>query len=418
MNLKDLQYRYSLNQTMINCIVWGHSLGIYLYDALLLLLVPQKIKKGGRQKILVIKLDAIGDFILWLDFAKGLKEFYPSATHEVTLLANQAWADFAAEIPLFDRVIPLKRIRFILNPFYRLRMLLRIRCQAFDILIDPTFSREFQFSPAVARVSGARLRMAPKGDGGNQRTWQKRISDGWYTRLFPSSPGLLMELQRNADFLRALGHKDFRARLPVYQPKSVAKQKTNEPYYVFFPGASWVNKQWPLENFAALATLVHRETGWTGILCGGPGEEGFARQLREMTDAPFEDQVGQTTLDELAAIIAEARFLVGNDTSAVHLAAAVSTPAVCVLGGGHFGRFLPYLAEENSDGRSIPIAVWHQMQCFNCNWHCSYPIKGTQPVPCIAKISVEDVWKSVRKCVGSKSQEDDAATRDACASGV
>lgn len=383
---------------LINIIVWGHSIFVYFFDAFLFL-VPKKHNKGGRQKLLVIKLDAIGDFILWLDFAKGLREFYPPETHEITLLANQVWADFAGGIPVFDRVLRVKRMRFLLNPIYRLRTLLNIRRQEFDIVIDPTFSREFQFSPVVARVSGAQARFAPEGDGGIQRPWQKRISDRWYTRLSPSSPGPLMELRRNAEFLRALGHKNFRARLPLYKPKSIAALGIKSPYYVLFPGAGWGNRQWPIGNFAALSALIHQKTEWTGVVCGGPGEEDLILQLRQMTDSPLLDRVGQTTLDELAAIIASAQFLVGNETSAIHLAAAVSTPAVCILGGGHFGRFLPYQPEDDSDGRPLPTAIWHRMECFNCNWNCVYTIEGMQPVPCIEEISLEDVWEKTQELI-------------------
>ena len=60
-------------------------------------------KTAHRHKLLVIKLDAIGDFILWLDFARGLRELYPAGKYEITLLANQAWGDFAAGIPLVRR---------------------------------------------------------------------------------------------------------------------------------------------------------------------------------------------------------------------------------------------------------------------------------------------------------------------------
>jgi ADP-heptose:LPS heptosyltransferase len=404
LNLKDLQYRYGLSKTVINVIVLLHSMFIYLFDALLFLM-PKRGKKGEIPKLLVIKLDAIGDFILWLDFAKGLRELYPPATHEVVLLANRAWADFAGGTPFFDRILPVERMRFILNPLYRLRTLLNIRRQGFDIVIDPSYSREFQYSPAVARVSGAPKRLAPEGDEGIQRPWQKKISDGWYSRLFPSSPGQLMEMRRNAEFLRALGYRDFKARMPVYLPKHPAPLNTREPYYVFFPGAGWINRQWPIEKFSALATLIHKATGWSGVICGGPGEEWLARQLQEMAEAPLDNKVGQTTLDELGAIIASARFLVGNETSAVHLAAAVSTPAVCILGGGHFGRFFPYQPEAESDGRPVPINVWHRMACFSCNWHCIYPIVGTEPVPCIAGISIEDVWDKIQECIRMKNPE-------------
>jgi ADP-heptose:LPS heptosyltransferase len=396
MNLKDLQYKYGLNETTINIIVWIHSLLIYLFDALLIL-VPKGRQPVRSCKLLVIKLDAIGDFVLWLDFARGLRELYPPGTHELTLLANQAWADFASGIPLFDSVMPVERMRFILNPVYRFLTLLKVRRQGFDILIDPTYSREFQFSPAVARTSGADVCIAPQGSDGNQRRWQKIVSDRWYNRRLPSTPDPLMELQRNAEFIRALGHTDFRARLPVYRPKSSKKTVVYEPYYVMFPGAGWVNRQWPVENFAELATRIHQATGWKGVLCGGPGEVGLSRQLREMTDAPLEDKIGQTTLDELAGLLASARLLVGNETSAVHLGAAVATRTACILGGGHFGRFMPYQVEEACNGRPVPIAVWHQMECFGCNWQCIYPITGSQPVPCIAGISVEQVWRVIRE---------------------
>jgi len=394
MNLKDLQYKYGLNETTIDIIVWIHSLYVYLFDALLYL-VPKGSKTAHRHKLLVIKLDAIGDFILWLDFARGLRKLYPAETYEVTLVANQAWGDFAAGIPWFDVVIPIDRMRFILNPFYRFRTLLEIRRQGFEILIDPTFSREFQFSPAVARVCGAARRIAQQGDDGNQRLWQKKLSDGWYDQLFSSSPGIIMELQRNAEFLRALGAVDFKARLPEYKAKTAGKIAGKKPYYILFPGASWDKKQWPVENFSALATRIHQATGWEGALCGGADEMYLSRQILEATDAPLEDRIGQTSLEELAGLITSAQLLVTNDTSAVHLGAAVATRTVCILGGGQFGRFLPYQVDEETPGRPLPLAVWRNMDCFGCNWQCIYPLDGRQAVPCIAGVSVEKVWQVI-----------------------
>jgi ADP-heptose:LPS heptosyltransferase len=352
----------------------------------------------GRKRLLVIKLDAIGDFILWLDFAKGLREFYPSATHEVTLVGNRAWADLAEKLPYFDRVVPIDRMGFILNPLYRFRMMFRIRRGGFDTVVDPTFSREFPLSPSIVRVCGAKTRMAPQGDTSNQRPWQKRLSDCWYSRLFPSSGGRLMELQRNAEFLRALGHKGFRAGLPELRLAGLSPREPADPYYIIFPGAGWVNRQWPVENFAALATLIYRASGWKGMVCGGKGETALAERLKSLTDASLDDMTGRTTLTELASLIAGARFLVGNETSAVHLAAAVSTPAVCILGGGHFGRFVPYVLEEETE-RPVPTPVYHEMACYGCNWNCIFRIEGEQPVPCVANVTVEAAWECVRRLI-------------------
>jgi len=86
---------------------------------------------------------------------------------------------------------------------------------------------------------------------------------------------------------------------------------------------------------------------------------------------------------------------VGNDTSAVHIAAAVGTPSVCILGGGHYGRFLPYATE--TDKQVSPIPVTHQMDCFNCNWQCTQPHRKGDAAPCISNIQVNQVFEAIEK---------------------
>jgi ADP-heptose:LPS heptosyltransferase len=398
MNLKDLEHRYGLNKPTISVLVFVYCCYLLALDTLLFLLPCGRPAGSGRKRILVIKLDAIGDFIIWLDFARGLREFYPASTHEVTLLGNRAWSLLSETLPYFDRVIPVDRMRCILNPLYRLNLMLLVRRAGFDIVVDPTFSREFPLGPSFVRICGAAARLAPQGDTSNMRPWQKRITDHWFTSLFPSSSGQLMELVRNAEFLRALGHTGFRAGIPQLEIAGRRPGHNGEPYYILFPGAGWVNRQWPVERFAELSKRLFEATGWKGIVCGGGGEAGLAERLLELSAAPLENLAGKTTLVELAALVAGAQVLIGNETSAVHLAAAVSTPSLCILGGGHYGRFVPYAPEEETD-RPAPMAVFFRMPCFGCNWNCIYPIQGTEPVPCIANISVEAAWERLQPVI-------------------
>ena len=65
--------------------------------------------------------------------------------------------------------------------------------------------------------------------------------------------------------------------------------------------------------------------------------ETLGKTLEQNTDIPLQNWAGRTSLQELSAIIARAHILVGNETSAVHIAAAVSTPSVCTLGEGTTG---------------------------------------------------------------------------------
>jgi ADP-heptose:LPS heptosyltransferase len=97
---------------------------------------------------------------------------------------------------------------------------------------------------------------------------------------------------------------------------------------------------------------------------------------------------GKTTLIDLAELIRAAKLLIGNESGAVHLAAAVGTPSVSIVGGGHYGRFIPY--DIAADDECVaPIPVIHRMECYGCNWKCIFPIVPGQPTPCVSRITVQ-----------------------------
>lgn len=361
----------------------------------LCLFIPHQTDKGLKKKILFIRLDAIGDFILWLNAAKEIRRLYPQGEYEITLLGNQIWTSIAEKLPYFDRVLSLDRRKFLNNPFYRLKVLKNIRQAGFNIVIQPTFSREFLFGDAIVRVSGAEKRIGSQGDFSNIMPWQKRISDRWYTKLISASDKSLMEIERNAEFMKELGLKEIRAGIPSLPVSGNLPSGFDlSDYYVIFPGAGVELKKWPLSHFKELHRRIFEATGWVGVVCGGQGEKLLGETIEQYVDVPLQNWIGRTSLRELVEIIAKAHILIGNDTSAVHIAAAVSTPAVCILGGGHFGRFLPYRLEVETD-RPLPEAVFHKMECFGCNWRCIYPIRRGEPAPCVANVLVDMVWEEV-----------------------
>ena len=354
-------------------------------------------KDNAIKKVLVIRLDSLGDFILWLDAAKGLRNLYPSDSYEVILLGNREWIELAEGLPLFDEVWELDRLQFKMNPLYRWRLLGRIKQYGFDIVIHPTFSREYYYGDTIAYVSGAKERIGSEGDLSNITMREKKRSDRWYSRLVPASKTSLMEIERNTEFLRGLGLESFQPNMPEFPIKgNLPKWLGNEePYYLIFPGASWSGKQWPVDNFVKLAALIHERTSWMGLICGSINETGLGQQLLEQAGNIVKNYVGKTSLSELAKMIAHAKFIVGNDSGAMHIAAAVRTPAVCILGGGHFGRFMPYRGVTTKNTQHLPVVAFHPMDCFNCNWHCIYSVLPGRPVPCVERVTVEQAWKEI-----------------------
>ena len=93
-------------------------------------------------------------------------------------------------------------------------------------------------------------------------------------------------------------------------------------------------------------------------------------------------------------IIRGASLLVANDSASIHIAAATGTRSVCILGGGHFGRFLPYQPEFKVRGDQEPIAVFHPMDCYGCRWRCQYSLGSHEAVPCISGVEVAQVLEA------------------------
>jgi ADP-heptose:LPS heptosyltransferase len=174
-------------------------------------------------------------------------------------------------------------------------------------------------------------------------------------------------------------------------------------YFVLFPSAAWPIKQWPGERFAEIASRIHAKTGWSGIVCGLASDAAAADQLIAAADGvPIMNACGRTTLHELAAVISESQLTVTNDTSAAHLAASLRRPAVVILGGGHFGRFLPYPQTCGPDSQIVQTA-YRAMPCYQCNWRCVYALQPNDAGPCITSVTIENVWMIVEPMLASRA---------------
>ncbi|MDP2653421.1 MAG: glycosyltransferase family 9 protein [Candidatus Omnitrophota bacterium] len=209
-----------------------------------------------------------------------------------------------------------------------------------------------------------------------------------------------MEIDRNAEFINHLGghlrtgslttkfwftNSDQADCDKILQKNGLSRGN----YICVFPGSGFRAKHWGTDNW-----LKFFEGFFCGypltkvVLLGGPRDKKvndaiFAR-LRSRNQVI--DLTGSLNLRVLAKVIAHSKLLVSTDTAAIHIAAAVGTPNVCIMGGGHFGRFYPY--GDLSKNR----IVHKQMDCYGCNWRCRY-----SSIKCIQDIDCEDVLKEVQK---------------------
>jgi len=378
-----------------------------MHDAFFLLSdrfhIPMPSKTNDH--VLIVRLDNIGDFILWLGAAAALRAHYARPKYRLCLVANIAWSDFAESLGIFDEVITVNPGRLKKSLGYRYRVMRQIRRLRCGVAINPLYSRSVFGCDDVVRTCGARERVGWDGDCNNISPLMKFFTDRWYTRLIPHDGPDVRDLELNAEFASCITGSPGISEIPYLQSENslLPEILSAAPYYVFCPGAAQSGRQWGSKNFSELASRIHRETGWTGVICGSAVDTRAAQQIQKETLAPLIDWTGRSTLQQLAAILNASKLLVANETGAVHMAAAVRTRAVCVLGGGHFGRFLPY-GPRIQPIESLPVTVSSHMPCFGCMWYCIYELQENAPYPCISGISVDAIWEEVLNTI-ARSRE-------------
>ena len=103
------------------------SLLFFLFDSLVLSKIPSlQLKK--HELILLIRQDAFGDFIMWLDTAKEYRKLYPPEKYKIVLVGNTLWCGLAKALPYWDEVIAVDVRQFKTFSRYRRKLLWKIRC--------------------------------------------------------------------------------------------------------------------------------------------------------------------------------------------------------------------------------------------------------------------------------------------------
>lgn len=300
------------------------------------------------KSMLIIRLDAIGDYILFRNFIKILKENEKFKDYKITLLGNIAWKELAETLDSqeISHFIWLDRKNFARNPFYRNRKLKEITSQGYEILLSPVYSREFYFSDTIVKLITAKQKIGSSGDLSNIRKWQKKISDKFYTKLIPARNEIIFEFYRNKEFFEHFLQQIIPLKKPFIQiPNITLSLELPERYAVLFIGGSANFRKWDIENFAKVGFYLKEKYGYNIVICGAKSDLKDSERFKKIFKESYLVLVGKTTLIELLHIVKNAEIIISNETSVPHLTVALEKRVVVISNGNHFGRFTPYPRE-------------------------------------------------------------------------
>lgn len=298
------------------------------------------------KRLLIVRLDAIGDYVLFRNYIHQLKASPQYQEYEITLLGNIIYKELAEQ---FDADVISEFVWIAKGDLYelyrRIQLVFKLKRRAFDILLNPVHSREPGVDEFIAEL-GAKHKITSSGDAVNlSASGDLRGTSLYYNEVIPVAPPTTFEYFRNAEFFKILLKTQSYPELKFEVP---SKRSNQQVQIVLFPGAKDSYRRWAPQHFAETINIISEQlkARLHVVIAGAESDKVIAETIIESISnkAIVEDYTGLTTLPGLVDTINNADLLITNDTSALHIGAAVKTQTICISNGNHFGRFSPYPA--------------------------------------------------------------------------
>jgi len=336
------------------------------------------------KNILITKPSSLGDIVLALPALRALRMSFPEA--KISWLIRPEFAQLIENHPHLDEIITFDRkllgkAWFHPGAFGALMSLLRkLRRGRFDVIFD--FQGLFR-TASLAWLSGCKKRFGMAN--------AREFATVFYTHKIPQNIENIHMVDFYLKIIQAAGASDFGVEFVFPSnpdaedsvDKLLASHGIKENYAVLISSSAHQDKCWPPERFAQLADKISSQYGLSIVATGSASEAGIIEKIQKNADVPIASLAGQTSLNELVALLKRAKLAVSNDTGPGHIAAAVGIPLVLMFGRTNPVRLVPYGRKHcvmaiEPEGRGMAIN----------DFNPKYDIKN---------ITVEQVYQKVRQ---------------------
>lgn len=346
------------------------------------------------QKILLIRLSAIGDILLTTPLLRALRTQYPQA--QLDFVVKAEFAEILRYHPALNTLYEVQTQR----GWPELQALgQRLRDVGYDVIFDihKNFrSRYLTFAAKPQTVLRHRKYVLRRGLLVHTKINLLQNIPPIYQRYLDAAaplhlpaPSPLVAGRQLEIFWRA--QDDHKAEMELY----ARDWQPQLPMIGLAPGAGFYTKRWPAEHFGKLALNCIRH-GYQVAVLGGKQDVESAKAIAQIVrneqqgKIPLLDLAGALSLVESAAVIKKCNLLVANDSGLMHIAEAVGTPLLAVFGSTtrELG-FFPHLPTS----RVLENAT---LSCRPCS-HLGFQKCPRGHFLCMKEITVAHAWKAVQE---------------------
>lgn len=275
-------------------------------------------------RILLIKMSSLGDVVHNMPVATDIRRQLPDAA--IDWVVEEQYVPLVRMHSAVDRILPIALRRWRRNllsganwrEFGDFRR--QLRSAPYDAIIE---TQGLLKSAIVAKLARGRVY------GFGPATAREPLASRFYDARFEFPPAAHKILRYRSVAAGALGYPltagiDYGIKPRVSKPDLVGGR-----YCIAFHSTARAAKLWPESNWIELVSMME-SAGCACILPWGSDEE---RRRSERIAAASASSVvpPRLSIDDMAALIAEAGFVVGVDTGLMHLAAALTRPVVGIF---------------------------------------------------------------------------------------
>jgi heptosyltransferase-2/heptosyltransferase-3 len=341
----------------------------YLYSAIIGMLHSWHRPRDVR-RILVYKLDHLGDLLLATPALSALRGRYPDA--EITIVVGE-WSRVILENnPNVDRIVIYNSPRFTRAPFavHSARDLER---QLTGLRPDLTIGLRDDWGMITRSILSTGWRI--ERGRAQMKEWFRRRRQGG---------DKAHELDLIRGVLRQIGIEIPESARPEFYPSDrerkegvafLQKHGIEPPFALVQAGATTVFKEWPLERFAEVTRRLAMEHRLRPVLIGAPGERERSGGLAALVaDLDPVDNTGELDLRALGAVMEHAAFYIGADGGSMHLATAMDVPTLALFGPGYYPVFAPVGARVAAISKRFACSPCDQTICVRPDDNCMQAI--------------------------------------------
>lgn len=303
------------------------------------------------QRLLIVRLGAMGDIIHTLPAVSALRQALPNAL--IGWVVEERWAELLCTLPtprsgprspqrpLVDRIHAVNTAKWRQSSF---SLQTWQECAAaLSDLRAPHYEVAVDFQGAVRSALIARWSGAATVHGAAQP--RENVASMFYTRTVITQGQHVVE----QNFSLAESAAGISLKMPRLEfPRDEAAEQDCERrlhgqdignFVIVNPGAGWGAKCWPEPRYGEVARELAKDGLKTLINCG-PGEETLARAVEDASGGSAKGIA--CSLTQLIALTRRASLFIGGDTGPMHLAAALGVPVVAIFGPTNPARNGPF----------------------------------------------------------------------------